>query len=405
MSTAPSPRRAALAFIFVTVALDVLALGIIIPVLPNLILRFLQGDTEAAAWMVMMFQVLWALMQFFFSPILGSLSDRFGRRPVILISNFGLGLDYILMALAPSLAWLLVGRIVSGITAASISTAGAYIADVTPPEKRAAGFGMIGAAFGLGFVLGPAVGGLLGGIDPRLPFWAAAGLSLSNAMYGLFVLPESLPHEKRSPFSWKRANPLGSLRLLRSRPALLGLATVAFLGFLAHEVYPATFVLYAEARYGWNETTVGLTLAAVGVCAAIVQAGVVRPAVARFGERRVLLTGLLCGAIGFVVYGLAPTGELFWLGIPIVAFWGMSGPAVQGLMTRRVEPTEQGQLQGAHSSLRGVSGLIGPFLFAAAFVAGIHGFEAFPVPGAAFLLGAIVLAGGFALAYGLKTAR
>ena len=282
----PTPRRAALVFIFITVLLDILALGIIIPVLPKLVENFLGGNTAAAAEMYGLFGTVWALMQFVFSPVLGALSDRFGRRPVILISCFGLGFDYILMALAPTLIWLFVGRVISGITAASIPTAGAYITDVTPAEKRAAGFGILGAAFGIGFVLGPALGGVLGGINPRLPFWVAAGMSLLNAMYGLFVLPESHSPERRASFLWSRANPVGSLTLLRSHPELLGLATVNFLYYLAHEVLPSTFVLYAGYRYNWDERAVGLTLAVVGVCTGIVQAGLIKPIVARFGERR-----------------------------------------------------------------------------------------------------------------------
>jgi DHA1 family tetracycline resistance protein-like MFS transporter len=241
------------------VLLDMLALGTIVPVLPKLVVTFLNGDTAAAAEIYGVFGTAWALMQFLCSPLLGALSDRFGRRPVVLISNFGLGLDYVVMALAPSLWWLFVGRVVSGITAASISTGFAYVADVTPPEDRAARFGMLSVAFGAGFVLGPALGGLAGGIDPRLPFWIAAALSLANALYGLFVLPESLPRERRALFEWRRANPLGSLALLRSHRELLGLASVYFLGQLAHAVLPSVTVLYmatasagTSARSAWS---------------------------------------------------------------------------------------------------------------------------------------------------------
>ena len=241
-------NRAAQAFIFVTVALDVLAMGIVIPVLPKLVEAFLGGNTARAAEVFGVFGTVWSLMQFVCSPVLGVLSDRFGRRPVILLSNFGLGFDYILMALAPTVRWLFVGRVISGITGASFTTAGAYIADVTPPEKRAAGFGMIGAAWGLGFVLGPALGGLLGEVSPRLPFWVAAGMTLLNAMYGLFVLPESLPPERRRAFSWRRANPVGSLTLLRSHHELFGLAGVNILYFLAHQALPSVFVLYTGYR-------------------------------------------------------------------------------------------------------------------------------------------------------------
>jgi DHA1 family tetracycline resistance protein-like MFS transporter len=385
------------AFVFITVMLDMLALGVIIPVLPKLVVSFVEGDVALGAKIFGVFGVAWALMQFLFSPVLGALSDRFGRRPVILLSNLGLGLDYVLMAMAPNLIWLFVGRLISGITAASITTAGAYIADVTPPERRAAGFGLIGAAFGIGFVLGPALGGVLGAVDARLPFWAAAALSLANALYGFLILPESLPRSKRAAFAWQRANPLGSLALLRSQPILLGLACVLFVQSLAHVVLPSTFVLYATYRYGWDERTVGLTLAAVGACAAIVQGGLVKPVVAHFGERRALLAGLGFGAAGFAVYGFAPTGLVFWFGIPLMTLWGLTGPAAQGLMTQHVLPTEQGQLQGAQSSLMGIAGLFGPGLFTWTFASFIGPLASWELPGAPFLLASLLLAGAMGL--------
>lgn len=385
------PRKAAIVFIFITVVVDVLALGIIIPVLPKLVEGFLGGDTARAAEYYGLFGTVWALMQFIFAPVLGALSDRFGRRPVILLSCLGLGLDYILMALAPTLWWLFVGRVISGITAASFATAGAYIADVTPPEKRAASFGMIGAAWGLGFVMGPALGGALGVVDPRLPFWVAAGLTLLNALYGLFVLPESLAPESRKAFAWRRANPVGSLILLRSHPQLLGLSSVNFIYFLAHQVLPSVFVLYAGYRYGWNERTMGLTLAAVGIFNIIVQAGLVKPIVARFGERRALFTGLFFGAAGFAMFGLAPVGIVFWSALPVFALMGLFGPAAQGLMTRHVSPSEQGQLQGANSSLMGITGMIGPGLFTLTFASFIGAHRDWHLPGAPFLLAAILM--------------
>jgi DHA1 family tetracycline resistance protein-like MFS transporter len=252
------PGGAAVAFIFVTILLDMFALGLVLPILPKLVESFVDNDTASAARIFGLFGTVWALMQFVFSPILGGLSDRFGRRPVVLLSNFGLALDYVLMALAPSLIWLFVGRVISGITSASVSTAYAYIADVTPVERRAAMFGKIGVAFGAGFILGPAIGGLLGGMDPRLPFWVAAGLSFANTFYGLLILPESLPPQRRSPFRWKSANPIGALHLLRSDRVLAGLSVVNFLAQLAHVVLPSTFVLYASYRYRWDATTVGV---------------------------------------------------------------------------------------------------------------------------------------------------
>ena len=252
-------RPAALAFIFVTVLLDMLALGLIAPVLAPLVVSFLGGDTARAAEIYGLAFTLFAAMQFVASPVIGALSDRFGRRPVVLLSNLGLGLDYVLMALAPNVAWLLVGRVLSGLTSASITAAGAYVADVTPDEERAAGFAMLGAAFGLGFVLGPALGGLLGSLGPRVPFWVAAGLSLLNAAYGFFVLPESLPPERRAAFVWRRANPVGALAILRGRPALRGLAAMMLLRHIAHTTLPSIFVLYATYRYGWDARTVGLS--------------------------------------------------------------------------------------------------------------------------------------------------
>jgi DHA1 family tetracycline resistance protein-like MFS transporter len=394
----PGPRRAAIAFIFVTVVIDVVAMGVVIPVLPKLVEGFLGGDTARAAAIYGAFGFVWALMQFVCSPILGALSDHVGRRPVILISCLGLGLDYVFMALAPSLGWLFVGRVISGITSASLATAFAYIADVTPAERRAGSFGIVGAAFGLGFVLGPALGGVLGGIDTRLPFWVSAALALSNALYGFFVLPESLLPEKRAAFSWRRANPIGSLVLLRSHPELFGLASLNMLYLLAHTVLPSVFVLYAGYRFGWDARAVGLTLAVVGVCSMIVQGGLVRLIVARIGERRSLLAGLIAGAVGFAAYGLVPTGTLFVSFIPVFAFMGLFGPSLQALMTRRVQPYEQGQLQGANASLMGITGMFGPLLFTQVFSRAISPRAPVHLPGAPFLLAGLLLLAGAVLA-------
>ena len=391
--------RRALAFIFCTVALDVLALGVMIPVLPTIVLGFMNGDTAGAAEMFGVFATVWALMQFLCSPLLGALSDRYGRRPVILISCLGLGLDYIFMALAPSLLLLFVGRVVSGITSATIGTSFAYIADVTKPDERAKAFGLVGMAFGLGFVVGPAIGGLLGGLDPRLPFWVSAAACLANAAFGWFVLPESLPPEKRMAFSWKRASPVGSLKLLASQRQLLGLASVDFLGNFAHQVLPAVFVLYAGHRYGWGEVTVGLTLAFVGVCTAVVQGLLIGPIVRRIGARAAVVVGLLAGATGMSIYGLAATGPWFWAGVPVMAFWGVAGPALQDMMTRHVSGSEQGQFQGATSASRSVAGLIAPGIFAVLFAWTID-----TLPGAAFLLAGGLLAAA-ALVTWLVTAR
>lgn len=395
---AAAPGRAALAFVLINVVLDAMAFGVIAPLLPKLVEAFLHGDTRRAAQAYGLFETAWAFMQLIFSPLMGALSDRFGRRPVILLSNFGLGLSYLMMAMAPTLGWLFAGRVASGITAASLATANAYVADVTPPQKRASAFGMLGAAWGLGFVLGPALGGLLGGISLHLPFWAAGGLALINAVYGLFVLPESCPPERRTPFDWRRANPLGSLALLRSNPQLLGLGGVNFLFSLAYQVLPSIYVLYAYYRYGWSEREMGLLLAVVGGFNIVVQGVLVRRVVARVGEPHALLAGLLCGAVGFTIYGLAASGTVFWLGVPVFALIGLIQPALHGLMTRYVSPSEQGQLQGASSSLWGISGLVGPTLFTQTFAVFTKN-RAWYLPGAPFLLAMLVLLAAMALAW------
>jgi DHA1 family tetracycline resistance protein-like MFS transporter len=403
-ATVPAePRKAAIAFIFVTVVVDVLAMGVVIPVLPKLVEDFMAGDTARAAAIYGVFGTVWALMQFICSPILGSLSDHVGRRPVILISCLGLGLDYVFMALAPTLGWLFVGRVISGITSASMATAFAYIADVTPMEKRAASFGIMGAAFGLGFVLGPALGGLLGSVDPRLPFWASAGLALANTLYGFFVLPESLPPNRRSAFSWRKANPLGSFELLRSHHELFGLAGVATLYYLAHTVLPSMFVLYAGYRYAWGPRTVGITLAIVGVCSMIVQGGLVKPLVARFGERTTLLAGLTAGTVGFTAYALATSGHMIWAFTPVLACMGIFGPSLQALMSKRVQPHEQGKLQGANASIMGITGMVGPAIFTQSFSRAITPGSGMHVPGAPFFLaGALVF---MALILALRVTR
>src|SRR5438876_8740417 len=328
-------RPAAIAFIFVTVMLDMLALGLIAPVLPKLILNFLNNDmTRAANWNGA-FLTVFAAMQFFFSPVIGVLSDRFGRRPILLLSSLGLGLDYIVMALAPTIGWLFLGRMISGITAASISTGMAYIADVVPREKRAGAFGLIGAAFGVGFVLGPALGGILGDANPRLPFWVAGGLSLANWLYGFFFVPESLPLERRKGFTLRRANPLGSLMLLRSHPELFQLATIQFIGYLAHEVFNV-WALCAIYRYAWSAGSIGTSLALAGICTAVISAGLVRPIVAYFGERRTLYLGQFFGGLGVLMAGVARSGALYLGSIPVISVWNISSPAANGMMTHRV---------------------------------------------------------------------
>lgn len=388
-------NRAAVIFVFITLTLDVLAMGVIIPVLPELIEDFMAGANADAvrigAWM----GFVWAAMQFLFTPIQGALSDRFGRRPVLLISMTGLGLDYILMALAPNLWWLFVGRAISGVTAASFGTANAYIADITPVEKRPAAYGMMGAAFGIGFVLGPLLGGQAGTIDPRLPFWIAAALSLANAAYGYFILPESLPPERRSKhFSLANANPIGAFRLLARNTQLAGLATAQFLYMLGHNVYPAVFVWFTKYRYGWDEAMNGWALALVGVTSIIVQGGLVGPVVKALGERRSILTGLSFGIAGFLIYAFGETSYWVWVAIPVSALWGFYGPAAQTLMTQRVDPSEQGKLQGALGSLMGIASIIAPMLYPNALAFAIEtraDAPDWPLLGAPFFVAAALL--------------
>ena len=396
---AHAPRRAALAFIFVTVLIDILSFGIIIPVLPHLVQQLIGGSIGRAALWSGVFSTMFAAIQFVCSPIQGALSDRYGRRPVILLSNLGLGVDFAVMALAPTLGVLFVGRAISGMTSASFSTANAYIADVTPRDRRAQAFGLLGAAFGIGFVVGPALGGFLGGIATRLPFWVAAGLSLTNFCYGLLVLPESLPPQKRSTrFDFGHANPLGALLLLRRYPQVLGLAALVFLSQLAHYVLQSTFVLYTDYRYGWGPQAVGYTLALVGLCSGVVQAGLVGRLVPRFGNRRVLLAGQAFGIAGLALMGLAGSGGLFLAAIPLIALWGLSGPPTQAIMTGQVDPHEQGRLQGAITSLTAFSGIFGPSLFTSVFAAFIGRDAGLHLPGAAFLLAAALMVVGLVVA-------
>jgi DHA1 family tetracycline resistance protein-like MFS transporter len=393
-------RQAALGFIFVTATLDVLSLGVMIPVLPSLVKSFGGGDTAVAADWTVLFATTWGVMQFLCSPVLGLMSDRWGRRPVILTSIFGLGIDFLFMAFAPTLWWLFVGRILNGMTAASFSTAGAYVADVTTPENRAKGFGLMGAAFGVGFTFGPALGGWLWKFDHHAPFLVCAALALCNWLYGFFVLPESLPPERRQPrFDWKKANPVGSLHLLQKHPGLLGLAGVGFLFQLAHNVLPSVFVLYMGFRYGWSPDVIGLTLMASGISGIVVQALIVGRVVKAVGERGALLIGLFSGFAGFMIYGLAPTGFLYLCGLPLFALTGLIQPGLMGLMTRRVLPNEQGQLQGANSAMMGIASIIGPPLFLLPFAFAIRHDATLHLPGLPVLIAAALMLASTLLAY------
>ncbi len=381
---AKAAKAPAATFIFMTVMLDMLALGMIAPVLPRLIASFLHGDASSAAKMLGLFGTVFAGIQFFCSPVLGSLSDRFGRRPVVLLSNFGLGADYLLMAWAPALPWLFVGRVISGITASSIPTAMAYMADVTPHERRAAAFGMLNAAFGVGFVLGPALGGVLGSVNPRLPFLVAACLSLVNGMYGLFVLPESLKLANRAKFNWKRANPVGSVAMLGRTRVVMTMSVVLLLGYTAQQSLMNVYVLYADYRYHWTDRTVGISLGVVGVFTILYGAFLVRWAVKRFGERTCIWAGLLGGAMGYTCFGLSKGGLLFWFAIPLLNLNSLTWPSAQGIMSKGTSPREQGQLQGAINSIRGAAGIIGPGLFTFIFAKAVGAGAVINLPGLPF---------------------
>jgi DHA1 family tetracycline resistance protein-like MFS transporter len=369
--TSGGTRRATVLFILVTVTLDMLAFGIVIPVLPRLVLDFTGGSQTNAAWWQGVFGTAFAVIQFFFAPVLGALSDRFGRRPVILLSNFGLAVDYALIALAPNLWWLLAGRVIAGFCSASISVPSAYIADVTPPEKRAAAFGAIGAAFGVGFILGPFIGAQAGSVDPRLPFWIAGALTLANFAYGLFVLPESLPPERRARFEWLKANPIGSALLIRQYPALSALFAVFVFSYLAHDSLPHTFFLYGHARFGWDQRMVGYALVAVGVTSVIVQAGAIGPIVRALGEKRALYFGMGVGLVSFVLYGFAWAGWVVFAAIALGGFWGVWSAAAQTILSRTVAASEQGRLQGALASVRAACQVFTPAIFNGAFALGV----------------------------------
>ena len=383
-------------FILITVFIDMLGIGIIIPILPQLIREFAGGSSALAGRWYGVLAATYAVTQFFFAPLLGALSDRVGRRPVILISLFGLGIDYLIMGFAPTLGWLFAGRLIAGVMGANATTANAYIADVSKPENRARNFGLIGVSFGLGFIFGPAIGGLLGSIDLRLPFFASAGLALVNWLYGFFVLPESLPREKRDAFRWRKANPVGSLHVLRSYPLVAGLTAAFVFVILAQRGLETVWVLYTGHKFGWDERANGLSLALVGIMSAIVQGGLVQPVIKRIGERRAVLYGLIIAVFTFLGYGLATAGWMLLAFIVFGSISGVAGPAIQSLVAGAVPPEDQGKVQGGIQSLMSLTSILAPLIFTAGLFSYFTSASApIELPGAPFLLGALMYALAF----------
>ncbi len=382
-------RKATAAFIFVTMALDWLVVGMSAPVFPGLIVNFLGGHVDRASALLGGFALAFALVQLFASPVLGLLSDRFGRRPVILLSSIGSALDFAILAFAPNLWWLFAGRVLSGGTAGSATCAAAYIADVTPPERRAAAYGMAGAAFGFGFAVGPAIGGLLAGFGVRVPFIVAMGLMIANAAYGFFVLPESLaPDKRQTSIDWARANPLGSLALLRRHRELFRLTTSLFCSNLAVQSF-SVFVLYTIYRFAWSDRANGLGLTIFGALS-VVSAFVTGKLVTRFGARAVAAGGFSLGTIGFIIYALAPSGLAFAFALPLTGLWAIAGPPIQSAMSRHVSASEQGELQGAIGAMRGVATVVGPPFFTLLFAA-VSARGSYPLVGAPWFCGAALL--------------
>jgi len=383
-------QDSALIFIFITMLIDVIGLGIIIPVIPKLIMELSGEGLSSAAryggWMIFAY----AAMQFVFSPILGGLSDQYGRRPVLLFSLFGFGIDYIVMGFAPTLTWLFLGRIIAGITGASFTTAGAYIADVSAPEKRAQNFGLIGAAFGLGFILGPVLGGFLGTYGSRVPFFVSAALSLLNWLYGYFILPESLKPENRRKFEWSRSNPINSLLNLRRYPIVLGLVFPNILIMIAGFATQSTWTYYCIGKFGWNEKMIGLSLGFVGVMAAVVQGGLTRAVIPKLGNFRSISLGLILYAIGYLLFALANQGWMMFAITVIASLGGIAMPALQGIMSNQVPMNEQGELRGALTSVMSLTSVIGPLIMTNLFAYFTSEAAPFQLPAAPFWLGAIL---------------
>jgi MFS transporter, DHA1 family, tetracycline resistance protein len=392
-------EKKALVFIFITLLIDCTGIGIIIPVVPALIQHLTGASVSGAATYGGWLTFAYASMQFLFSPVLGGLSDRFGRRPIILISLFGLGIDYIFLFLAPDLFWLFVGRIIAGICGASFTTASAYIADVSTPEKRAQNFGMIGAAFGLGFIIGPLLGSVFSQFGVRVPFLVAAILSLLNWIYGYFVLPESLSPEHRRKFDWKRANPLGSLLQLKKYPATLSLVVATVLIYIAGHAAQSTWTYFTMERFHWNEQWVGYSIAFVGVSIAAVQGGLIRPVMKKLGQDKTVYVGLGFYIIGFVLFSLATQGWMMFAFMVPYALGGIAGPAIQGILSAKVPPNEQGELQGALTSVMSLTAIVGPILMTGLFAYFTSAAAPFYYPGAPFMMGAILTLFSFTIAY------
>ncbi|WP_288429299.1 TCR/Tet family MFS transporter [uncultured Spirosoma sp.] len=394
----PKRTAPALAFIFITLLLDVTGIGIIIPIFPKLIEQLIDGNISQAARYGGFLSFAYALMQFVFSPVLGGLSDRYGRRPILLFSLFGFGIDYLFQGFAPTIEWLFVGRILAGITGASFTTANAYIADISTPEKRAQNFGLVGAAFGVGFILGPALGGFLGQYGPRVPFFVSAGLTLLNFVYGLLVLPESLAPENRRPFNWKRANPIGSLLNLTRYPVILGLVASLVLIYIAGFAVQGTWTFYTMEKFKWDEKTVGLSLAAIGLSFAIVQGGLSRVIIPKLGQERSIYVGLLFSALGFVLFAFASQSWMMFAFLGVYALGGIAGPSVQGVISNQVLPSEQGEIQGALTSLTSVTSIVGPLIMTNLFAYFTGSAAPTYFPGAPFALGAVLILISAALA-------
>ena len=391
ITATPAPSRHAVTFVLITVFLDMVGFGLIMPVLPALITEIGDMDLADAAYIGGWMFAAFSLAQFAFSPLMGNLSDRFGRRPLLLLAILGLGLDYLFSALAPTLFWLFVGRVIAGVCGSSYVIANAYIADVTAPEDRAKAFGLVGAAFGVGFVLGPAIGGLLGELGPRVPFYVAAGISLLNLIYGWFVLPETLPPEKRRAFEWGRSNPFGAFRVFRLYHGVVPLCAVLFVYFAASAVYPAIWPFWGMAKFGWSEAMVGLSLAAFGIITAVFQGALTGPAVARFGEWRVCLFGLIIAAVVAVGYGLAGSLAMVLVLLVVHGPEGFVHPMLVAMMSKAVPEDAQGELQGGISAVMNVAMLIGTILFSQVFGFFMQDARGQPSPDVAFYLAAGLL--------------